>query len=594
MPSEPLLRCRDLHYAYLDRFRALDGVSFDVAPGETLALLGANGCGKSTLLKVLDGLIFPSAGTYHAFGQEVTEDHLEDEQFATGFRSRVGFIFQNTDAQVFSPSVREEVAFGPLQLGIGRDEVEQRIDDVLAMLEIADLADRAPYQLSGGQKKRVAIASVLATNPELILFDEPTAALDPRTQQWLLELIVELGRAGKTIVLATHDLDVLDWVCTRCLVFGEEHRIVRGGHARRGARRPRHPARGEPDPPARAPPRPPRARPPARRRPLRDRPRPADRRAGAERAQRSRDARYALGMTVRDKAAELRRLHDDPDLLVMVNVWDVVSATTLAGLDGCRAIATASHSVAAAAGYPDGEHIPRDEMLEAVRRIAAAVEVPGQRRPRGRLRRRGRDGAPCDRRRRVGANIEDQMRPFDEAVATVAAVTAAADKEGVPFALNARTDAFLLAGDRDSEEVLDEAVQPRPGVRRGRCHLRVRPRPAERDDGAAARGRDRPAQGERDRGARLAVTRGPAATRRRARLARPVVAADRAHRLGRRRGRDPARRRAARGRAPDRVGVLSVPGTQRTRRHTPAWFRHIGVADPGRESLRAAHQSVGR
>ena len=227
--AEPLLRCRDLRYAYLDRFCALGGVSFDVARGETLALLGANGCGKSTLLKVLDGLVFPTAGTYEAFGQAVTEDHLEDDGFATGFRSRVGFIFQNTDAQVFSPSVREEVAFGPLQLGIGRDEVEQRIADVLAMLEIADLAERAPYQLSGGQKKRVAIASVLVTNPELLLFDEPTAALDPRTQQWLLELIVELGRAGKTIVLATHDLDVLEWVCSRCLVFSEQHRIVREG-----------------------------------------------------------------------------------------------------------------------------------------------------------------------------------------------------------------------------------------------------------------------------------------------------------------------------------------------------------------------------
>jgi cobalt/nickel transport system ATP-binding protein len=224
--SDPLLRCRDLRYAYLDRFRALDGVSFDVAAGETLALLGANGCGKSTLLKVLDGLIFPSAGSYEAFGHPVTEDHLEDEQFSAAFRGRVGFIFQNTDAQVFSPSVREEVAFGPLQLGLGRDEVEQRIADVFAMLEIADLADRAPYQLSGGQKKRVAIASVLVMNPEVLLFDEPTAALDPRTQQWLLELIVELGRAGKTIVLATHDLAVLEWVCTRCLVFGEDHRIV--------------------------------------------------------------------------------------------------------------------------------------------------------------------------------------------------------------------------------------------------------------------------------------------------------------------------------------------------------------------------------
>ena len=197
---------------------------------------------------------------------------------------------------------------------------------MLAMLEIADLADRAPYQLSGGQKKRVAIASVLVMNPEVLLFDEPTAALDPRTQQWLIELIVELNRAGKTIVLATHDLDVLDWVADRCLVFSEEHRIVAEGTPDEVLDDRDTLLAGEPDPPARAPPRPPRARPPARRRPLRDRPRPAARRAGAERAQRSRDARYALGMTVRDKAAELRRLHDDPDLLVMVNVWDVVSA----------------------------------------------------------------------------------------------------------------------------------------------------------------------------------------------------------------------------------------------------------------------------
>ena len=109
MHSDPLLRCCDLRYAYLERFSALEGVSFDVAAGETLALLGANGCGKSTLLKLLDGLIFPSAGSYEAFGHPVTEDHLEDEQFSRAFRSRVGFIFQNSDAQVFSPTVREEV-----------------------------------------------------------------------------------------------------------------------------------------------------------------------------------------------------------------------------------------------------------------------------------------------------------------------------------------------------------------------------------------------------------------------------------------------------------------------------------------------------
>jgi cobalt/nickel transport system ATP-binding protein len=225
-PSGTVFACRGLQYSYLDRFPALDAVTFDVPRGQKLALLGANGCGKSTLLKVLDGLVFPTSGTFHAFGEPVTEDILEDEQFSTGFRSRVGFVFQNSDAQVFSPTVREEIAFGCLQLGQSRELAESRVSDVLAMLAITDLADRAPFQLSGGQKKKVAIASVLVMNPDVLLFDEPTAALDPRTQQWLTDLIVELGRAGKTIVLATHDLDCLDTLADRALVFAEDHTIV--------------------------------------------------------------------------------------------------------------------------------------------------------------------------------------------------------------------------------------------------------------------------------------------------------------------------------------------------------------------------------
>lgn len=224
-----LLAVDELRHAYLGRFPALDGVSLAIERGEKVALLGANGCGKSTLLKVLDGLIFPDSGSYRAFGSLVTEDALEDEQFNRGFRGRVGFIFQNSDAQVFSPTVREEIAFGPLNMGLPRDQVEQRVDDTLAMLGLAPIADRAPYQLSGGQKKRVAIASVLVMNPEVLLFDEPTAALDPRTQRWLMDLIVELNRAGKTIVLATHDLESLHTLADRCVVFSEQHRIVAQG-----------------------------------------------------------------------------------------------------------------------------------------------------------------------------------------------------------------------------------------------------------------------------------------------------------------------------------------------------------------------------
>lgn len=224
--GHPILVCTDLSYRYLGKFEALAGVSLSIFQGEKVALLGANGCGKSTLLKILDGLVFPDTGTYTAFGETVTEDTLEDEQMNTGFRSRIAFVFQNSDAQVFSPTVREELAFGPLQLGLDRTETAIRVGDVLRMLDIEDLADRAPFQLSGGQKKRVAIGTVLTMNPEVLLFDEPTAALDPRTAQWLTELMEDLSKAGKTIVLATHDLDSLDRLAHRCIVFAEDHTIL--------------------------------------------------------------------------------------------------------------------------------------------------------------------------------------------------------------------------------------------------------------------------------------------------------------------------------------------------------------------------------
>jgi len=221
----------DAHYRYLDRFVALAGVSLTVGTGERVALLGANGCGKSTMLKLLAGLLGPDRGTVRAFGTELTPATLDDDQFARAFRARVGFVFQSSDAQLFSPTVRDEVSFGPLHLGFECSEVERRVDDVLALLDIVELAERAPYQLSGGEKKRVAIASVLVTNPDVLLFDEPTAALDPRTQRWFLDLVVELHRAGKTIVCATHDLAALDQLADRCVVFSEDHRVVGEGSA---------------------------------------------------------------------------------------------------------------------------------------------------------------------------------------------------------------------------------------------------------------------------------------------------------------------------------------------------------------------------
>lgn len=213
-------------YRYAESVYALRNVSLAIREGESVAILGANGCGKSTLIKLLDGLIHPQDGTILAFGIPLTEAALREEAFAHRFRRRVGFVFQNSDAQLFSPTVREEIAFGPLQMGLARADVEGRIDDVAQMLSIGKLLDRPPFQLSGGEKKKVALASTLVINPDVILLDEPTSGLDPRSQRWLVELLITLREAGKTVVTATHDLSIVPEIATRALVFSEEHTLV--------------------------------------------------------------------------------------------------------------------------------------------------------------------------------------------------------------------------------------------------------------------------------------------------------------------------------------------------------------------------------
>jgi cobalt/nickel transport system ATP-binding protein len=222
----------DVGYHYPGGVTALRDVSFRVGQGEKVAILGANGCGKSTLIKMLDGLIFPQTGNITAFGEPLTEAALRDEATLYRFRRRVGFIFQNADAQLFSPTVREEIAFGPLQMGLPRAEIEQRLGDVAALLGIGRLLDRPPFQLSGGEKKKVAIACTLVINPDIILLDEPTNGLDPRSQSWLVALLIDLHTAGKTLITATHDLDIVPTIADRAFVFSEEHTLVAEGPSR--------------------------------------------------------------------------------------------------------------------------------------------------------------------------------------------------------------------------------------------------------------------------------------------------------------------------------------------------------------------------
>ena len=196
---------------------------------ERIVLLGANGSGKSTLLKVLDGLLFPQEGVIQAFGQVLQEKSLNDDGFNHTFRRRVGFVFQNSETQLFSSTVWEEIAFGPLHLGLGEAEVRQRVTEVLELFGLEDVKDRPPFKLSGGEKRRVALASVVATNPAVLLLDEPTAALDPRTRRWVVDMLVQFGQFGKTLITATHDLDIIEEIADRVLVFGEDHRVVANG-----------------------------------------------------------------------------------------------------------------------------------------------------------------------------------------------------------------------------------------------------------------------------------------------------------------------------------------------------------------------------
>jgi len=224
-----VFRLTAVGYQYGPGVEALAGVDLTIDPGERLAILGANGSGKSTLLKVLAGLAEPTHGEVEAFGERVSGGALSDEAVAQRFRRRVGMVFQSADAQLFNPTVRDEVAFGPLHLDLPHDEIVGRVEDTLAMLGLGALAERAPYNLSGGEKKKVALASVLSINPEVLMLDEPTNGLDPRTQEWLIELLATLNRAGKTIVVATHQLDVLERLVDRAVVLGEDHRPAADG-----------------------------------------------------------------------------------------------------------------------------------------------------------------------------------------------------------------------------------------------------------------------------------------------------------------------------------------------------------------------------
>lgn len=207
-----------------DGHPALIELSLKVAAGEKVVLLGANGSGKSTLLKILDGLVTPTQGAYRYKGEPIDPQRLKDKALNRRFRREVALLFQNPDAMLFNPTVYDEIAFGPRQLGLA--DVETRVRQWAGVMGLGDKLDRLPFSLSGGERQRLALAALLAVEPELLLLDEPTTALDPRATGWLIDFLADLPI---TVITTTHNLSLAPELGSRALVLSEDHRLLHDG-----------------------------------------------------------------------------------------------------------------------------------------------------------------------------------------------------------------------------------------------------------------------------------------------------------------------------------------------------------------------------
>ncbi|MBU3099356.1 MULTISPECIES: energy-coupling factor ABC transporter ATP-binding protein [Clostridium] len=221
-----MIKLENISFTYKNK-TALDNVNVHIKEGESIAIIGPNGSGKSTVLKLLNGIIFSSQGKYMFDNNEINEHTLKDTKVLKLFHKKLGFVFQNSDAQLFCSTVFEELAFGLMQMELPEGEVNKRVRDCLNLLNIDKLKDEHPYNLSGGEKKRVAIASVLAMNPDVITLDEPMNGIDPKGKRFLKELLIDLNKCGKTIICATHDFEYIEGVFDRAIVFSEDHKIIR-------------------------------------------------------------------------------------------------------------------------------------------------------------------------------------------------------------------------------------------------------------------------------------------------------------------------------------------------------------------------------
>ena len=200
-----ILETKDLVYNYPDGTNALRGINFKIEEGQMASILGPNGAGKSTLFLHFNGIHQPTSGSIEIEGETLKYD----KQSLLKARQKVGIVFQNPDDQLFAPTVFEDVAFGPMNMGLDEDEVERRTKDALEKVGMSEVANKAPHHLSGGQKKRVSIAGILSMEPKVMVLDEPTSGLDPNGASSIMQLLYDLNKEGMTIIVSTHDVDLV-------------------------------------------------------------------------------------------------------------------------------------------------------------------------------------------------------------------------------------------------------------------------------------------------------------------------------------------------------------------------------------------------
>jgi cobalt/nickel transport system ATP-binding protein len=208
--SHHLVELKDVFFSYPDGTETLKGISFRIVHGEAVGIVGANGAGKSTMLMHMNGYLMPSHGSV------IIGDLELNRQTRKEIRKKVGLVFQNADDQLFMPTVFDDVAFGPLNLGLSQDKVLERVAHALETVGCLDLKDKAPHHLSSGQKSAIAIATIIAMHPDILVMDEPASNLDPKSRRYLINL---LKRFEHTKIIASHDLDLILEVCKRCIVI---------------------------------------------------------------------------------------------------------------------------------------------------------------------------------------------------------------------------------------------------------------------------------------------------------------------------------------------------------------------------------------